>query len=161
MKLRITAWIVCGVLALSIGAAQNAPKPAAQRKLPPLNKRASPQAVVDEHLDALNRCDWTRLIAQYPPEAEFFLPGGQLIKGREQVAELFAALVKPFNQGGLCGAKFETVHAFPVAGTLNVQWKATASFLKEPYHGADAYVTKDGLMYATVTTFQKDQLKTK
>ena len=26
-------------------------------KLPPLKKQATPQAVIDEHVDALNKCD--------------------------------------------------------------------------------------------------------
>lgn len=160
MKMRITSWIFCGVLGLAIGGSLWGQQPD-QKKMPPLKRQASPKAVVDEHLDALNHCDWSRLVAQYPPDAEFFLPGGVLIKGREKVAELFAVLVKPFNQGGLCGAKFETEHAFQVGSTVSVQWRATADFLSEPYHGADAYITKNGLMWATVTTFQKDQLKTK
>ena len=37
----------------------------------------TPQAVVDEHLDAINKCDWKRLMAQYPPNVEFFLPGAR------------------------------------------------------------------------------------
>ena len=37
--------------------------------------------------------------------------------------------------------------------TINTQWRAEADFLTEPYRGADAYVTKGGLMYAQVTTF--------
>ena len=100
-------------------------------------------------------------MAQYPPNAEFFLPGGQVIKGREQVGELFRAILKPFNQGGICGVKFEPEHVFLVGNTVNAQWRATADFLAEPYRGADAYVTKDGLMWAMVTTFQRDQLNAK
>ena len=45
--------------------------------------------------------------------------------------------------------------------TINVQWTATASFLAEPYKGADAYETKDGLMWAQVTTFDGAQIKLK
>ena len=45
--------------------------------------------------------------------------------------------------------------------TINVQWRATAAFLLEPYLGADAYVTKDGLMFAQVTTFRSDEIKMK
>lgn len=130
-------------------------------KMPPPRKRSNPQAVVAEHLDALNHCDWERLMAQYPPNVEFFLPGGQVIKGREQVGEVFRSIVKPFNQGGICGVKFEPEHVFLVGNTVNAQWRITADFLAEPYRGADAYVTKDGLMWAMVTTFQRDQLKTK
>jgi SnoaL-like domain len=130
-------------------------------KIPPLKRQASPQAVLDEHLDALNKCDWERLMAQYPADVEFFLPGGQVVRGREQVAELFRTLVKPFAQGGICGVKFEVEHSFLVGNTVNAQWRATADFLTEPYRGADAYVTRNGLMAAQVTTFVRDQLKTK
>jgi hypothetical protein len=129
--------------------------------MPPLRRLQSPQAVVDEHLDAINKCDWQRLMAQYPPEVQFFLPGGQVVRGREQVGDLFRTFVKPVKDGGLCGLKFDTEHSFIVGDTVNVQWRATADFLKEPYRGADAYVTKDGLMWAQVTTFDGAQLKTK
>jgi len=129
--------------------------------LPPIQKRATPQAVVDEHLAAINSCDWKRLMAQYPPTVEFFLPGGQVVKGRNGVGDLFRDFVKPAREGGLCGLKFTTVHAFTVGDTINVQWRATADFLLEPYLGADAYVTKDGLMFAQVTTFRSDEIKMK
>jgi len=33
-------------------------------KLPAFKKQPSVQAVIDEHLDALNRCDWNRLGAR-------------------------------------------------------------------------------------------------
>jgi hypothetical protein len=138
--------------------------PAAQpgaMTLPPLQRQRTPQAVVDEHIDALNKCDFARLMAQYPADVEFFLPGGQLVQGREKVGELFRALVKPFKEGGLCGVTFTPEHTFTVGDTVNVQWRAGADFLVEPYRGADAYVTRDGLMAAQVTTFQRDQLKTR
>jgi hypothetical protein len=131
------------------------------KKLPALKRQPSLQAVIDEHLDALNHCDWNRLMAQYPAEVEIFLPGGQVVKGREKVGDLFATIVKPYKQGGICGIKFEIEHSSLVGNTLNAQWRAMADFLAEPYRGADAYVTKDGLMWAQVTTFQPDQLKPK
>ena len=130
-------------------------------KLPPIKRLKTPQAVVDEHLDAINKCDWQRVMAQYPPEVQFFLPGGQVVKGREAVGELFRTFFRPVKDGGLCGLKFDTENSFPVGDTINVQWRATADFLAEPYKGADAYVTKDGLMYAQVTTFDGAQLKKK
>jgi len=130
-------------------------------ELPPIQKRATAQAVVAEHLDAINKCDWKRLMAQYPPEVEFFLPGGQVVKGRTAVGDLFKNFVKPAKDGGLCGLKFDTEHTFTVGDTINVQWRATAPFLLEPYLGADAYVTKDGLMFAQVTTFRSDEIKMK
>ncbi len=130
-------------------------------QMPALKRQNTPQAVVDEHLQAINACDWQRLMAQYPPEVQFFLPGGQVVKGREAVGELFRNFVKPVKDGGLCGLKFDTENTFTVGDTINVQWRATAPFLAEPYRGADAYVTKDGLMWAQVTTFDGAQIKKK
>ena len=45
-------------------------------KLPKLVPQPSPQQVVDEHLDALNECDWDRLMAQYPPEVLIIIADG-------------------------------------------------------------------------------------
>ena len=129
--------------------------------LPPLKRCSSPQAVVDEHLDALNQGDWERAMAQYPPNVEIFLPGGKVIEGREQVAELFLGFLKPRAEGGLGGIQFEVVHSFPVGDTITVLWRATADFLSEPYAGTDAYITKDGLMWGQVSTFRFEDLKFK
>ena len=129
--------------------------------LPPIKRFPTPQAVVAEHLAAINGCDWTRLMAQYPLDVEFFLPGGQVVKGRAAVGDLFRNFVKPAKEGGLCGLKFEAIHTFVVGETLNVQWRATADFLVAPYLGADAYETRDGLMQAQVTTFDGAQMKMK
>ena len=150
----ILLWLTCAGLAF-------AQADSAAGKLPSIRKQPTAKAVVDEHLDAINHCDWQRLMAQYPPDVEFFLPGGQVIKGREKVGELFRTITKPFAQGGLCGLKFEVEHALTVGDTLNVQWRAVGSMLAEPYRGADAYVTKDGLMKAQVTTFDRGQIKSK
>jgi SnoaL-like domain len=129
--------------------------------LPALKTQASPQKVFEEHVDALNNCDWNRLMAQYPDEVEIHLPDGVIIKGRDKVGELFSGFCKDHKDGGLKGLKFTAEHSFTVDGTLNVQWRAEADFLKEPYKGSDAYVTKDGLMYAQVTTFNGADLKLK
>jgi hypothetical protein len=98
-------------------------------------------------------------MAQYPPDVEFFLPGGQVMKGRDAVAELFRGFVKPVSEGGLCGLRFTPEHQQVVGDTINVMWRATAPFLLEDYKGADAYVTKNGLMQAQVTTFDAAGLK--
>jgi len=129
--------------------------------LPPMQTRATPQAVVDEHVDALNKCDWKRLMAQYPADVEILLPAGQVVKGRAAVGEMFQTFVKAPNDGGLCGLTFKAEHVFTVGNTVNVQWVATAPFLAEPYKGADAYVTRGGLMAAQVTTFDGAALKRK
>ncbi len=97
---------------------------------------------------------------------EFYLVDGILIKGREAVGDLFAGFCKPREEGGLKGLTFTTISNFPVDGTINVLWSADADFLFEPHlfepHvGSDAYVTKDGLMCAQVTTFDGAKLKFK
>jgi hypothetical protein len=129
--------------------------------LPPLKRQLTPQAVVSEHVAALNACDWKRLMAQYPEDAELFFPGGQVVKGRQAVGEVFRGFVKPQKDGGLCGLTFTAEHTMVVGTTVNAQWRATAPFLAQPYLGADAYETKDGLMQAQVTTFDGTQLKKK
>jgi len=62
-------------------AAGGGPALADEMKLPPLKRQKTPQAVVNEHLDALNKCDWNRLMAQYPPQVEIHLPDGVIVKG--------------------------------------------------------------------------------
>ena len=134
---------------------------AADMALPPLKAQSGAQMVVEEHVDALNQCDWNRLMAQYPPEIEIHLPDGVIVAGREKIGDLFAGFCKDRKDGGLKGLKFTAEHVYTVDDTLNVQWRAEADFLKEPYKGSDAYVTKDGLMYAQVTTFNGADLKFK
>jgi ketosteroid isomerase-like protein len=150
--------ILCA--ALIAGAAALSARAAEPMKLPPLHKQPSVQKVIDEHLDALNRCDWNRLMAQYPDDVEIHLPDGQVIKGRPKVGELFAGFCKA-RPDGLKGLKFTTESSFKVGNTLNVMWRAEADFLAEPYKGSDAYVTRDGLMAAQVTTFDGSKLKFK
>ena len=58
-------------------------------KLPEMKKQPSVEAVLDEHLDALNNCDWNRLLAQYPEDAQINLPGGAIVKGRAAIGDLF------------------------------------------------------------------------
>ena len=134
---------------------------AEELKLPPLKKQPGPQAVIDEHMDALNKCDWNRIMAQYPSDYQLNLPDGVVVKGREEAGKLFANFVKPVDQGGLCGIKFTPEQTFIVGETLNIQWKAEAEFLTESYKGSDAYETRDGLMAAMVSTFKGADLKKK
>lgn len=129
-------------------------------KLPPLKKQASVQKVIDEHIDALNQCDWNRLMAQYPNDVEIHLPDAVVVKGREKVGELFTGFCKG-RPDGLKGLKFTAESSFVVGNTINVMWRAEADFLTEPYKGSDAYVTRDGLMAAQVSTFDGSKLKFK
>jgi hypothetical protein len=61
----------------------------------------------------------------------------------------------------LCGMKFTPEQTFLVGETLNIQWRAEAEFLTEPYKGSDAYETHDGLMAAMVSIFKGADLKLK
>ena len=105
MQMRIL-FGVCLVLACAFTEVHGTRQVTSGRALPSLKRQATPKAVVDEHLDALNRCDWTRLMAQYPTEVELFMPGGQVVKGRREVGELFEGFVKPVKDGGLCGLRY-------------------------------------------------------
>ncbi|BAY20976.1 hypothetical protein NIES2100_07200 [Calothrix sp. NIES-2100] len=126
-----------------------------------LKRQPTPIKVVEEHLKALNGCQLERLMAQYPNKAEIHLPDGAVVKGRTELRTLFTNFVKPREQGGLCGLTFTPEYVSQVDQTINVQWRAEAPFLAEPYRGSDAYVTRNGLMYAQVTTFNGSDLKFK
>jgi SnoaL-like protein len=129
--------------------------------MPPVKRQPTPKKVVEEHLAAFNACDWNRLMAQFPENVEFFSPNGAVVRGRKALGEMFAKVVKPPAGGGTCGLTVTPEHIFVVGETVNVQWRAEAPFLAEPYRGADAYETHDGLMAAQVTTFDQSALKMK
>jgi hypothetical protein len=148
--------IVAAAAVLATGAALAADAQA----LPPMKKQPSAKKVLDEHMDALNKCDWNRLMAQYPKDVEFHLPDGQVLKGRQKVADLFTGFCKP-RPDGLKGLQFSVESSFLVGNTFNVMWRAEAPFLAEPYKGSDAYVTRNGMMAAQVTTFDGSKLKFK
>ncbi len=154
-----------GMIALSgfwMVAMMNAPAALAQsNQLPQRVRQATPEKVVAEHLAAFSSCDWKRLMTQFPDNVEFFAPNGQTVIGRKALGEMFAKVVKPPAQGGTCGLKITAEHTFVVGDTVNVQWRADAPFLAEPYRGTDAYETKDGFMAAQVTTFDAAALKMK
>ncbi len=133
----------------------------AEMKLPDLKKQPSAQAVLDEHFEALNKCDWNRLLAQYPADAQINLPNGKIVTGREAIGDLFAGFCKDPKDGGLSGIQFAVEHSTTIGNTFATQWVATAPFLAEPYRGSDAYITKDGFMQAMVTTFDGGALKMK
>jgi ketosteroid isomerase-like protein len=126
-----------------------------------LVRESSPDAVLAQHMKALNACDWKGLMQQYPDSYELRLPGGTVVKGRQAAAETFAGFVKPHASGGLCGITFTEESRLVTNGTLAVQWVANADFLAEPYRGSDAYITDDGLMVSMVSTFDGAELKFK
>jgi hypothetical protein len=126
-----------------------------------LVRERTPDAVLDQHITALNRCDWHGLMQQYPDSYELRLPGGTVVTGRTEAAATFAGFVKPHAEGGLCGITFSEISRQVTGGTLAVTWEANASFLAEPYQGSDAYITDDGLMVSMVSTFDGAELQFK
>ena len=134
---------------------------AADMKLPDLKKQPTAQAVLDEHIDALNHCDWNRIVAQYPEDAQIHLLNGTVVVGRKAIGDLFAGFCKDPKDGGLKGITFKAERSTLIGGTFATQWVATAPFLTESYKGSDAYITKDGLMQAMVSTFDGSALKMK
>jgi ketosteroid isomerase-like protein len=126
-----------------------------------LVREKTPDAVLAQHIKALNACDWKGLMQQYPDTYELRLPGGTVVKGREAAAATFAGFVKPHADGGLCGITFTEISRQVTGGTLAVTWEANASFLKVPYQGSDAYITDDGLMVSMVSTFDGAALQFK
>ncbi len=126
-----------------------------------LVREATPDAVLAQHLKALNACDWVGLMQQYPDSYELRLPGGTVVKGRTEAADTFGGFVLPPAEGGLCGITFSELSRQVTGGVIAVTWEANASFLEEPYRGADAYITDDGLMVSMVSTFDGAELKFK
>ncbi len=135
--------------------------PAQSRPLPPRVTQPTAAKVVAEHMAAFNACDWKRLMQQFPDNVEFFSPHGKVVRGRSALGEMFAQVTRLPAQGGTCGLNVTVEHTFQVGDVINIQWRADAPFLAEPYRGADAYETKDGLMAAQVTTFDAADLKMK
>ena len=123
-----------------------------------LVRERNPDAVLAQHLTALNACDWEGLMQQYPDSYELRLPGGVLVQGRTEAAAVFGGFVLPPADGGLCGITFSELSRQVTGGTIAVTWEANASFLAEPYRGADAYITDDGLMVSMVSTFDGAEL---
>ena len=150
------------ILLAGMGFAVAAPVVAmAQSALPEIKRQATAQAVLDEHMDALNHCDWSRIVAQYPDEGQINLPGGAIVAGRKAIGEMFAGFCKDSKDGGLKGINFKVEHSATIGDTFATQWIASADFLSEPYRGSDAYITKNGLMQGMVTTFDGAALKMK
>ncbi|MEM9145951.1 MAG: nuclear transport factor 2 family protein [Pseudomonadota bacterium] len=149
-----------GQIAFGMGLAALGAEAAAQA-LPPLDPQPNAEMTTFEHIDALNACDWTRLMAQYPEEVLIILPNGVWIEGRPAVGDVFKGFCQERGDGGFKGATFIAEKVKTVGDTVSVSWRVEADWLAEPYKGADAYVTRDGLMYVQVTTFDPAGMKFK
>ena len=129
--------------------------------MPALAPQPNAEMTASEHVDALSKCEWQRLMAQYPEEVLFITPNGNWIEGRQAIGKLFEGFCKSRADGGFKGAVFTPEKVKTVGDTVSVSWRVDADWLAEPYKGADAYVTRDGLMYTQVTTFDPAGMKFK
>ena len=106
------------ILLAGMGFAVAAPAIAvAQSALPEIKSQPTAQAVLDEHMDALNHCDWNRIVAQYPDDAQINLPGGAVVAGRKAIGEMFAGFCKDSKDGGLKGINFKVEHSTTIGDT--------------------------------------------
>ena len=144
---------VAGVSIASQGVAGGAPGSKADDGRT-LVRQPTAEAVVAEHVAALNECNVDRLMAQYPNTVAILVPGGVTVEGRTDVRTLFEGFC-----AGLGGMRFDVVKSWTFGKTINLQWVATAPFLAAPYYGADAYVTHAGLLESQVTTFDPAELQ--
>ena len=135
-----------------VGALYSCALAQAQSASADLKPQQSPQAVVDEHMDALNACDVDRIMAQYPEDAQISPPDSGGIRGKSAIREAFTDLCKDRKDGGFKGTHFGVMSSKRVGDSIVIDWVATAPFLAAPAMGADAFITKDGLIQAMVTT---------
>lgn len=154
---KLHQWTTAGLFGLLCYGSARAAEPMA---LPPMKAQASPEKVLAEHLDAVDKSDWNRLVAQFPENGEVHMLDGQVARGRAAIGKLFVGFVTP-RPNGLKGIRFIPQTTAKYGDTLVVYWKAEAPFLAEPYYGSDAYITHDGMMAGMVTTFDGSKLKFK
>ena len=67
---------------------------------------------------------------------------------------MLVGFCKDHKDGGCKGAIFVPEESIPIGDTIGVSWRAGANWLEEPYKGADASVTKGGMIRFIVTTFK-------
>jgi hypothetical protein len=129
--------------------------------LPAKKPQPTPMKVVEEHIAALDACDWNRLMAQYDDDMEFMSKDGGVVKGRVAIGELFKKAVLPPSKGGNCGMKMVVEEVKVVGDTVNVRWRFEAPFFAEPYRGSEAFETRNGLIATQVTTWDPAAIKMK
>ncbi|MGZ5422747.1 MAG: YybH family protein, partial [Aeromicrobium sp.] len=83
-----------------------------------LHRQPTVEAVVAEHISALNACDVERLMAQYPSGVVIITPAGGTTAGRTAVRALFEGFCKTRAEGGLRGLKFTEVKSWKVGDTI-------------------------------------------
>lgn len=128
--------------------------------LPPKKPQPTPQQVIDEHVTALNACDWNRVMAQYDDDMAFLSKDGNVVQGREAIGQMFKNALQP-PPVGHCGMKMTPEKTFVVGDTVNVVWRMEAPFFSEPYRGSEAFETRNGLLVLQVTTYDPSAIKMK
>lgn len=79
----ILRWTMPGILGLCASAGAWSADTTA---LPPMKKQATPEKVLAEHLDAVEKSDWNRLVAQFPENGEVHLLDGQVARDARRSA---------------------------------------------------------------------------
>jgi uncharacterized protein (TIGR02246 family) len=148
----------CGTAVLLVGVVTIA---AVAQTLPQKKRQPTPEKVIAEHIAALNACDWNRMMAQYDDDVEFMSKDGNVVKGREAIGEMFKKALQPPSGGGQCGMTLIPEHTVVVGDTVNVIWRVEAPFFAEPYRGAEAFETRNGLLVVQVTTWDPSAIKMK
>ena len=129
--------------------------------LPPKRRQPTPEKVIAEHIAALNACDWNRMMAQYDDDIAFLSKDGNIVSGRQAIGEMFKKALQPPEKGGQCGMKLIPEKTIVVGDTVNVIWRCEAPFFAEPYRGAEAFETRNGLLVLQVTTWDPSAIKMK
>ena len=132
----------------------------AAQPLPPKQPQPTPQKVIEEHVAALNACDWNRMMAQYDDNIAFLSKDGNVVQGREAIGAMFKNALQP-PPIGQCGMKLIPEKTFVIGDTVNVVWRAEAPFFAEPYRGSEAFETRNGLLVLQVTTWDPAAIKMK
>ena len=135
--------------------------PALSQSLPAMKPQPTPVKVIEEHISALNACDWNRMMAQYTDNIQFLSKDGGVVKGRKAIGDMFRKALMPPSRGGQCGMKLIAEQVLTVGDTVNVVWRVEAPFLLEPYRGSEAFETRNGLLAAQVTTWDPAAMKMK
>ncbi len=71
------------------------------KDLPALHPQPNAEMTTFEHIQALNDCDWDRLMSQYPEEVLIILPNGAWVEGRAAVGDVFDGFASPVRMAAL------------------------------------------------------------
>ena len=103
----------------------------------------TPQAVIEQHLKSFGELDLEGVLADYAPEAVFFVPGQQL-RSRDAIDSFFRTLLAEFARPG---AKFSLQEQSYAGDYAYLLWSGeTADHLYEA--ATDTFVVQNGKIVA-------------